>query len=117
MFKIFIQGGISDDIPPQMNILNMVIPILMHLCTCLLFIAKLFVGTLIVALQATCHLTKCDVINDIILSDQMSCYNSMCLRIFSFCSQINSGTHKMLVRIENREDPDQNAFSGSALFV
>ena len=31
---------------------------------------------------------------------------------------IRAGTHKMLVRIANREDPDQSAsFSGSSLFV
>ena len=47
--------------------------------------------------------------------------------LFSFCSQIHvndgfrAGIHKMLVRIANREDPDQTASeeavcSGSALF-
>ena len=30
-------------------------------------------------------------------------------RPFSFCSQIRTGIQKMLVRIANREDPDQTA--------
>ena len=30
-----ISDRISDNIPPQINILNKVIPILMHLCACL----------------------------------------------------------------------------------
>ena len=46
---------ISDDISPQMKILNMVIPILMHFCS---FVSRIGV------LQAPCHPTKCDVIND-----------------------------------------------------
>ena len=46
-----ISERISDDIPPQMKILNMVIPILMHFCS----------G----ALQAACNPMICDVINDV----------------------------------------------------
>ena len=32
-----IADGISDDVSPQINILNMVIPILKHFCACLHF--------------------------------------------------------------------------------
>ena len=39
-----------DDIPPQMNILNMVIPILMHFCLCLPY--QIFISFQIKALQA-----------------------------------------------------------------
>ena len=46
---------ISDDLPPQMKILNKVIPILMHFCS--------FVSNLSVA--SACHPTICDVINDV----------------------------------------------------
>ena len=56
---------ISDDIPPQMNILGMFIPILMHCssgCTCLLLKSVL---SQIGALQAICQPMKCDLINDI----------------------------------------------------
>ena len=45
---------ISDDIPPQMKILNMVIPILMHLCSLRCKPHK-----------AARHPRKCDVINDV----------------------------------------------------
>ena len=31
---------ISDDMPPQINILNMVIPIIMHLPVCLCFVSN-----------------------------------------------------------------------------
>ena len=50
-----ISERISDDIPPQMNILNMVIPILMHFCS---LISNFSV-------KAARHPTKCDVINDV----------------------------------------------------
>ena len=46
---------ISDDIPPQMRNLNMVIPIQMHYCS----LSR--IGTL----QASCHPMKCDIINDV----------------------------------------------------
>ena len=45
---------ISDDIPSQMKILIIVIPILLHFCS---FVSELH--------KAACHPTKCDVINDI----------------------------------------------------
>ena len=82
-----ISKGISDDIPPQKKILNMVIPILMHFCS----------FTQIGALQTlngARHTMKRDVqvINDIklfpivyrriycrnffMLSNQTLCYNS-----------------------------------------
>ena len=55
--------GISEDIPPgikppQINIFNMVIPILMHFCSLL----KLKRGK---PHKPACHPTKCDVINDV----------------------------------------------------
>ena len=50
-----ISDRISDDIPPQMHISNMVIPILMHLCS---LISNL-------AIQGACHPMQCDVINDV----------------------------------------------------
>ena len=50
-----ISERISNNIPSQMKILNMVIPILMHCCS---FIPNLSV-------KATCHLTKYEVINDV----------------------------------------------------
>ena len=71
---------ISDDIPPKIKILNMVIPILMHFCS--------FVS------NAARHPTKCDVINDVklfptvycrkflTLSNQTWRYKSKCIRMF-----------------------------------
>ena len=52
-----ITNHISDDIPPQMKILNMVISILMQFCSYKLH-------------NAACHLTKCNLINDVILFRQ-----------------------------------------------
>ena len=55
---------ISNDIPPQMNILNMVIPILVYLYACLqlksFFRLKLECCKLH---KAACHPTKCAVID------------------------------------------------------
>ena len=50
---------ISGDTPPQMKILNMVIPILMHFCS--------FVSNLECCKphNAACCPTKCDIINDV----------------------------------------------------
>ena len=89
---------ISDDIPPQMKILNMVIPILMHL---LQFELKL---ERCKPYKATRHPTKCDVINDIklfptvyrriycrkflTLSNHTSHYKLMCIRIGNTTIQI-----------------------------
>ena len=50
-----ISERISEDIPPQMKILNMVIPILIHFCS--LERCKPH--------NAAHHQMKCDVINDI----------------------------------------------------
>ena len=52
--KNLISERISDDIPPPMKILNMVIPILMHFCS---FFLKLQ--------NDTRYSTKCDLINDV----------------------------------------------------
>ena len=81
-----ISERIYDDTPPQMKILNMVIPILMHFCC---FVCKPH--------NAARHPTKCDVINDVklfpavyrriyyrkflTLSNQKSRYKSKCIRI------------------------------------
>ena len=50
-----ISERISDHIPPQMKILNIVIPILMHFA----------VSTRLGALKAARHPRKCDIINDV----------------------------------------------------
>ena len=86
-----ISGRISDDIPPQMKILNMVIPILMHFCS--------FVSDLSVCMPRNTarHPTKYDAINDVklfpavyrriycrkflTLSNQKSRYKSKCIEI------------------------------------
>ena len=53
-----ISERISDDILPQMKILNMVMPILMHFCS--------FVSNWSIASRIMPHvITKCDVINDV----------------------------------------------------
>ena len=54
-----ISDRISEDKPPQMKILNTVIPILMHFCSVVLnwSLCKLH--------KATQHPMKCDVINDV----------------------------------------------------
>ena len=82
-----ISERISDDIPPQINFLNMVIPILIRL--------KLESCK---PQNAARHLTKCDVINDVklfptvyhriycrkflTLSNQAPRYKSKCIRIY-----------------------------------
>ena len=76
-----ISERISDDVSPQMKILNKVIPIPMHFCS---FIS---------ILSVTCHhQTKRDVINDVklfptvyrrifTLSNKASRYKSKCIRM------------------------------------
>ena len=54
-----ISERISDDIPPEIKILNKVIPILMHFCK---FRPKL---DRYKPQKAACHPTICDVINDV----------------------------------------------------
>ena len=49
-----ISDHISDDIPPQIEILNMVIPMITSA-----------ILSQIGALQLACHQTECDVINDV----------------------------------------------------
>ena len=90
-----ISERISDDISPQMKILNMVITILMHL--------RSFLSSERCKLHnVACHTTKCDVINDVklfptvyrriycrkflALSNQTSRYKSKCIRILFICT-------------------------------
>ena len=54
-----ISDRISNDIPPQMKILNIVISILMHFCS---FVLNLKLCKLH---KAACRPTKCDIINDV----------------------------------------------------
>ena len=104
---------------PRMRILNMVNPILFRLK---LERCKLH--------NAVRHQTKCDIINDIklfptvyrrmyhrkflMLSNQKSHYKSKCIRMLVF----RAGIHNVLVKIANREDPEQTSSSEawSALF-
>ena len=58
--------SISGEIPPQMKILNMVIPILMHFCS--------FVSNLRVASPKNArHPMKCDIISDVKLFSTVYC--------------------------------------------
>ena len=54
-----ISEHISDDIPPQMKILNMVIPILMHFCS---LSSNWCIESRI---KVAHHPTKCDILNDV----------------------------------------------------
>ena len=58
---------IFDDIPPQMKILNVVIPILMRFCK---FVSNESVASRIKPHKGVHHPTKCDVINDVELFPQ-----------------------------------------------
>ena len=58
-----ISDGISDNIPPQVKILNFVIPILMHFCS--------FVSNWNVARGMSS--SKCDEINDVKLFPLVNC--------------------------------------------
>ena len=53
---------ISDNKPPQMKILNMVIPILMRLYR---LVSNWSVASHIKPHKGVCHQMKCDIINDI----------------------------------------------------
>ena len=57
-----ISERISDDIPPQMKILNMVIPILMRFYSLVL---NWSVASSIKPHKGVCHQMKYDVINDV----------------------------------------------------
>ena len=86
-----ISDCISNDIPTQMNILNMVIHILMYFCACLPL--KSLIRLKIGVLQSACHPMKCDVFNDIKLFPTVYCskfftisnqqwrYKSKCIRM------------------------------------
>ena len=95
-----ISDCISDNMPPQMNILNMVIPILMHFCACLPLKSSLHIKLECCKLHKTaCHQRKCDEINGVkliqtvycryivygrkflTLSNQRLCYNSKRINI------------------------------------
>ena len=89
-----ISERISDDIPPQMKILNMVIPILMRFY---ILVSNWSAASRIEPYKGVRHPTKCDVINDVklfptvyrrincrkfgTLSNQTSRYKSKCIRI------------------------------------
>ena len=88
-----ISKRISDDIPPQMKILNMVIPILIHFCS---FVANWYITSRIkphVIQQNVTELMTSSfsrqyiaVLQDIpskilTLSNQMLCYKIKCIRI------------------------------------
>ena len=82
---------IFNDIPPQMKILNIVIPILTHFCS---FVSNGSVGS---HRKPAGHPIKCDIINDfkqfptvyhrrycckfLTFSNQMPHYKSKCIRI------------------------------------
>ena len=89
-----ISEHISDDIPPQMKVLNMVIPILMRFYS---LVSNWNVTSRIKPYKGVRHSTKCDVINDVklfptvyhriycrkfwTLSNQTSHYKSKCIRM------------------------------------
>ena len=99
----------SDDIPPQMKILNMVIPIVMHFCS---FISNLSVASRIKPHKGIHHQMKCDVINDIKLFPtvfrRIYCCNFFSCYPIKHCvtkaSALECWQSEMLVRIANRED-------------
>ena len=86
-----ISERISDDILPQMNILNMVISILMHFCSFYLKLERCKPH------KVASHPTKCEVFNNfklfptvyrriycrkfLTLSNQTSCYKINCIRM------------------------------------
>ena len=85
---------IADPIPPQMNILNIVIPILMHFYG---LVSNWSIASRIKMYKGINHSTKYDVINDVklfptvycriycckllTLSNQMSHYKGKCVRM------------------------------------
>ena len=52
-----ISDSISDHMPPQMNVLNMAIPILMHFCACLSLNLS-FISTLIIVSHIKLHVIQ-----------------------------------------------------------
>ena len=89
-----ISERISDDIPPKMKVLNMVMPILMRFYS---LVSNWSVASHIKPHKGVRHPTKCDVINDVklfpkvyrriycrnilTLSNQTSRYKIKCIRI------------------------------------
>ena len=99
-----ISERIFDDIPPQMKILNMVIPILMHFCILNLKLERCKPD------KASGHPRKCDLINDVKLfqtvyrriychkfltSNKALCYKSKHIRIFIKPLKTNGLFHKV----------------------
>ena len=96
-----ISERISDDIPPQMKILNMVIPILIHFYS---LVSNWSGAICIKPHKGVRYPTKYDVINDIklfqtvyhriycrkflTLSNWMSRYKSKCIRIIIYHAQL-----------------------------
>ena len=90
-----ISEHISDDVLPQIKILNMIIPILMHICCS--FILNWSIASRIKPHKGVHHQIKGDMINDVklfqtvyrriycrkflMLSNQTSCYKSKCIRM------------------------------------
>ena len=90
---------ISDDMPPQMKILNMVIPILMHFCS---FVSNLSVASCIklhVIQQNVTLFLFFDVIrSDVALQKQLhyNClYNHICLNNILSCLLFPASSHKI----------------------
>ena len=95
-----ISDRISNDIPPQIKILNVVVPILMHFCN-LVSNCKPHI--------AARHPMKCDIINDIklfpkvyrriychkflMLPNQTSRYKSKCIRMKVIVPNVEGGKH------------------------
>ena len=93
-----ISNHISDDIPPQMKMLNMVIPIPMRFYS---LVSNWSIASLIKLHKCVHYQIECDVINDVelfstvyhriycrkffTLSDQTSHYKSKCIRIVYLC--------------------------------
>ena len=120
-----ITESISDDIPPQMKILIMVIPRILQFCLKLEH-SKPHNGA--------CHPTKCDVINEVklfpavyrsisqdillqifdVIQSDVALQKKVHLNLFLLANKIlisRAGIHKMLNRTANWEDPDQTASS------
>ena len=85
-----ISERISADIPPQIKILNMVIPILMHFCS---FVSNWSVASPIKLHKASSHQTKCDVINDIKLFPTVY-HRIYCLKFFMLSNQTSHNKSK-----------------------
>ena len=81
-----ISERISDNITPQMKILNMVIPIRMCFYS---LVSNWSVGSHIKPHKGVCHPTKCDVINDIKLFSTV-CPSTVYRRIYSISQDILS---------------------------